>query len=87
MVYGIGTFAFGEDTRDLRLTNELVDLRSGYANPARFASCGENPLLRCQRKEKRPSNDGLFSLYRRYEKDIFGGCNKDLNANGVIVFR
>ena len=31
---GIGVFAFGEDTHALRLTSELVDLRSGYANPA-----------------------------------------------------
>ena len=30
---GTRTFAYGEDTHDLRLTSELVDLRSGYANP------------------------------------------------------
>ena len=30
---GTRVFAFGEDTRTLRLTSELVDLRVGYANP------------------------------------------------------
>ena len=36
--FGSGTrvFARGEDTRSLRLTSELVDLRLGYVNP-RFA--------------------------------------------------
>jgi hypothetical protein len=28
-----GNFAFGEYTLALRLTSELVDLRTGYANP------------------------------------------------------
>ena len=28
-----GNFAFGEYTHVLRLTSELVDLRTGYANP------------------------------------------------------
>ena len=28
----------------------------------RLWRCGENPLFRGQRKEKRPSNDGRFSL-------------------------
>ena len=34
-----------------------------------------------QRKEKRPSNDGLFSLYKGYEKDIFAFFNKVSNPH------
>ena len=30
---GNRVFAFGEDTLALRLSSELADLRSGYANP------------------------------------------------------
>ena len=33
-------FACSEDTHSLRLTSELVDLRSGYANPCAFAAQG-----------------------------------------------
>ena len=33
MSFGTRVFAEGEDTRALRLSSELADLRSGYANP------------------------------------------------------
>ena len=36
-----------------------------------------------QRKEKRPSDDGLFSLYKGYEKDVFSVCIKDSNSDGI----
>ena len=55
---GLRDIRRSEDTHALRLKSELFDLRSGYANPARFASCGENPLFRCQRKRKRTPNGG-----------------------------
>ena len=34
----------------------------GVCDPRALRHCGENPLLRCQKKENRPSDDGLFSL-------------------------
>ena len=62
MVCEIGIFAFGEVTRDLRLTSKLVDLRSGYANPAPYSAVVRILYYAAKKKENRPSNDGLFSL-------------------------
>ncbi len=61
---GTRVFDCVEDTTHLRLTSELVDLRWGYANPilAKGKKLCENPQYCCQKKEKRPSKDGLFSL-------------------------
>ena len=65
-----GIFAKSEDTHTLRLTSELADLRVGYANPARFASCGENPLFLCQNEKK-----------HRFCGASFWQGNRDSNPN------
>ena len=39
-------FAYGEDTRTLRLTSELVDLRVGYAKWIRRARLAEPHLVK-----------------------------------------
>ena len=61
---GIGV-PFG-DTHALRLTSELVDLRAVYANPVLCGSAASTVVrilyFAVKKKEKRPSNDGLFSL-------------------------
>ena len=46
-----GIRAEHEDFRALRLLSKLPDLRAGNANPARFASCGENPLFPSQNEK------------------------------------
>ena len=52
-----------EDTHSLRLTSELVDLRSGYANPVHcgFAASTVVRILysTAKGKKNRPSDDGL----------------------------
>ena len=53
MVCGIGVFAGGEDTHSLRLKSELFDLRSGYANPARSASCDSESSIPQPKERKR----------------------------------
>ena len=53
--------ALGEDTHTLRLTSELVDLRSGYANPAPREMLGAGVQTRysaVKGKKSTPSDDG-----------------------------
>ena len=57
----IGVFTSGEDTLSLRLTSELVDLRSGYANPVHCdfvaSTVVRSDYSSAKRKKKRPSGD------------------------------
>ena len=48
---GIGVFAFCEDTHSLRLTSELVDLRSGYANPVPCGTVVQSDYSAAKRKK------------------------------------
>ena len=76
--------AVGEDTHDLRLTNELVDLRSGYANPAPCYArrCGENPLFPCQNEKKHRFCGASFCI-EATKKIFLSFLNKVSNSHGV----
>ena len=68
-------YSLREDTHNLRLTSELVDLRLGYANPfLRLRSGTECERISSAAKRKEKNDHRMmvvFLLSRDYEKDIF----------------
>ena len=67
MVSGTRVFAFGEDTHALRLTSELVDIRSGYANPccAEGATTGLKSAVPLPKRKKTDHQMMVCFLWQR----------------------